>query len=141
MSLDVSMTDLEGDGQRLFARVNASKLPCHVESIIVSFILIVPLDRQKEVGSKIDMKLELVPIPVSDVDRAKAFYVEKVGFHLDHDVQPGNGMRIVQLTPPGSACSILVGTGMGEISEMQPGTVKALHFVVADINKAREALA
>ena len=108
MSLDDSMTDLEDDGQRLFARVNASKLPFHVESIIVSFILIVPLDRQKEVGSKMDMKLELVPIPVSDVDRAKAFYVEKVGFHLDHDVQPGNGMRIVQLTPPGSVSFDLI---------------------------------
>ena len=88
-----------------------------------------------------DMKLELVPVPVSDVDRAKVFYVEKVGFHADHDVQPGNGMRVVQLTPPGSACSVVIGTGMGEISEMQPGTVKALHLVVADIHKAREALA
>jgi predicted enzyme related to lactoylglutathione lyase len=88
-----------------------------------------------------DMKLELVPVPVSDVDRAKAFYVEKVGFHADHDVQPWNGMRVVQLTPPGSACSVVIGTGMGEISEMQPGTVKALHLVVADIHKAREALA
>jgi catechol 2,3-dioxygenase-like lactoylglutathione lyase family enzyme len=88
-----------------------------------------------------DMKLELVPVPVSDVDRAKAFYVEKAGFHVDLDVQPGNGMRVVQLTPPGSACSIVIGTGMGEISEMRPGTVKGLHLVVADINKAREELA
>jgi predicted enzyme related to lactoylglutathione lyase len=88
-----------------------------------------------------DMKLELVPVPVSDVDRAKAFYVEKVGFNADLDVQPGNGMRVVQLTPPGSSCSIVIGTGLGEISEMQPGTVKALHLVVADIIKAREVLA
>ncbi len=88
-----------------------------------------------------DMKLELVPVPVSDVDRAKKFYVEKVGFHADHDVQPGNGMRVVQLTPPGSACSIVIGTGMGEISAMQPGTVKGLHLVVADIHKAHETLA
>ena len=88
-----------------------------------------------------DMKLELVPIPVSDVDRAKTFYAEKIGFHVDHDVQPGNGMRVVQLTPPGSACSIVIGTGMGEISDRQPGTVKALHLVVVDIHKAREALA
>lgn len=86
------------------------------------------------------MKLELVPVPVSDVDRAKTFYAEKVGFHVDHDVQPGNGMRIVQLTPPGSACSIVIGTGMGEISSMQPGTVKAVHLVVDDINQACEAL-
>ena len=139
MSLDDSMTDLEDDRQRLFARVNASKLPFHAESIIVSFILIVPLDRQKEGESKMDMKLELVPIPVSDVDRAKAFYVEKVGFHLDHDVQPGNGMRIVQLTPPGSACSILVSKGV--IDDSKPGSIKALHLVVADINEARQALA
>jgi catechol 2,3-dioxygenase-like lactoylglutathione lyase family enzyme len=88
-----------------------------------------------------DMKLELVPVPVSDVDRAKVFYVDKVGFNLDHDVQPGNGMRVVQLTPPGSACSIVIGTGMPEIAKMQPGSVKALHLVVADVRKAREALA
>ena len=87
-----------------------------------------------------DMKLELVPIPVTDVDRAKAFYVEKVGFHLDHDVQPGNGMRIVQLTPPGSACSIVIGTGMGEINAMPPGSVKAIHLVVKDVAQAREEL-
>src|SRR5881409_3672895 len=87
------------------------------------------------------MKLELVPIPVTDVDRAKEFYVEQLGFNLDVDVQPGNGMRVVQLTPPGSACSIVIGTGMGEISQVPPGSVKGLHLVVADINKAREALA
>ena len=89
----------------------------------------------------VEMKLELVPIPVTDVDRAKAFYVEQVGFYEDLDVRPANGVRIVQLTPPGSACSIVIGTGMGEISEMRPGTVKGLHLVVADINKAREELA
>ena len=86
-----------------------------------------------------DMKLELVPIPVSDVDRAKTFYVEKVGFKLDHDVQPSETMRVIQLTPPGSACSIVIGTGLGD--KMQPGTVKGLHLVVSDIDKAREALA
>src|SRR5438045_8887761 len=88
-----------------------------------------------------EMKLELVPVPVADVERAKAFYVDKVGFHLDHDVQPGNGMRVVQLTPPGSACSIVIGTGMGEISEMKPGSVKGLHLVVKDVRKARDMLA
>jgi predicted enzyme related to lactoylglutathione lyase len=88
----------------------------------------------------LDMKLELVPIPVSDVDRAKAFYVEKVGFHLDHDVQPSDTVRVVQLTPPGSACSIVIGTGMGEISEMKPGLVKGLHLVVKDIHASRELL-
>jgi len=88
-----------------------------------------------------DMKLELVPVPVSDVDRARAFYFEKVGFNLDHDVRPSDAIRVVQLTPPGSACSIVIGTGMGEISEMKPGSVKGLHLVVADIRKAREILA
>ena len=88
-----------------------------------------------------DMKLELVPVPVSDVDRAKAFYIDQVGFNLDLDVQPGNGMRVVQLTPPGSACSIVIGTGMPEIAKMQPGSIKALHLVVADVRKAGEALA
>lgn len=87
------------------------------------------------------MKLELVPIPVSDVDRAKVFYVEQVGFHLDHDVQPSETMRVVQLTPPGSACSIVIGSGMGEISAMQPGSIKGLHLVVTDIQAARDALA
>src|SRR6266849_3337913 len=90
---------------------------------------------------RMKMKLELVPVPVSDVDRAKTFYVDKVGFNLDLDVQPGNGMRVVQLTPPGSSCSIVIGAGMGEISEMRPGTVKGLHLVVADMNKARAELA
>lgn len=87
------------------------------------------------------MKLELVPIPVADVDRAKAFYSEKLGFNVDLDVQPGNGMRVVQLTPPGSACSIVIGTGMPEIAKMQPGTVKALHLVVRDVRKAADMLA
>lgn len=87
-----------------------------------------------------DMKLELVPVPVSDVDRALAFYTEQLGFVLDVDVTPVPGMRVVQLTPPGSACSIVIGTGMGPISEMVPGTVKALHLVVADIDVARAEL-
>jgi len=100
----------------------------------------VPLDEQKGAGRKMDMKLELVPVPVSDVDRAKAFYVEKVGFHADLDVRPGDTVRVVQLTPPGSACSIVIGTGLPSI-EMQSGSLRGLHLVVADINKAREALA
>ena len=86
------------------------------------------------------MKLELVPVPVSDVDRAKTFYTEQVGFVLDVDVTPVPGMRVVQLTPPGSACSIVIGTGMGPISEMPPGTIKGLHLVVADIDASRAEL-
>ena len=85
-----------------------------------------------------DMKLELVPLPVADPERSLAFYTEKVGFHLDHDVQPGNGMRIIQLTPPGSACSIVFGTGMG--NEVIPGSVKNLHLVVEDVTKVRQLL-
>src|SRR5947209_19076374 len=87
-----------------------------------------------------DMKLELVPVPVSDVDRARAFYVEKAGFKLEVDTRPTGTMRVVQLTPPGSACSFVFGTGMGDTSAMQPGSVKGLHLVVADIPTAREAL-
>ncbi|MBA3533451.1 MAG: VOC family protein [Ardenticatenales bacterium] len=87
------------------------------------------------------MKLELVPVPVSDVDRSIAFYVEKVGFHLDHDVRPSDTIRVVQLTPPGSACSIVIGTGMGAISEMTPGVVKGLHLVVKDVRQVRAMLA
>lgn len=86
------------------------------------------------------MKLEVVPIPVTDVDRAKEFYASQVGFHLDHDVQPGNGMRVVQLTPPGSHCSIVIGTGMGEITEMQPGSIRGLHLVVSDVASLRAEL-
>ena len=87
-----------------------------------------------------DMKLELVPVPVTDVDRAKAFYTDKVGFTLDLDVRPTDGMRVVQLTPPGSACSIVMGTGLNDISDMTPGTQKGLHLVVPDIDRARDEL-
>jgi len=87
-----------------------------------------------------DMRLELVPVPVSDVDRAKAFYIDAVGFELSVDVRPSDTMRVVQLTPPGSACTILLGTGMGPITNMEPGSVKGLHLVVADIADAREEL-
>lgn len=87
------------------------------------------------------MKLELVPIPVTDIDRAKAFYTEKVGFNVDHDVTPAEGVRIVQLTPPGSACSIVLGQGVGEFDAMISGAVKGLHLVVDDIASARDALA
>ncbi len=85
-----------------------------------------------------EMRLEVVPVPVSDVERAKAFYIEKVGFNLDHDVQPSDTMRVIQLTPPGSACSIVIGTGMGET---KPGSIKGLHLVVKDIRQVREILA
>jgi predicted enzyme related to lactoylglutathione lyase len=87
-----------------------------------------------------DMKLELVPIPVTDVDRAKTFYVERLGFVEDVDVRPAQGMRVVQVTPPGSACSIGMGTGLSVYDDSQPGAVKGLHFVVADIEQARVEL-
>jgi catechol 2,3-dioxygenase-like lactoylglutathione lyase family enzyme len=87
-----------------------------------------------------EMKLELVPIPVSDVDKAKAFYTEKLDFAVDVDVDR-DGMRVVQLTPPGSACSIVIGTGLPEISDMPYGAVKAIHLVVKDAVAAREELA
>ena len=84
-----------------------------------------------------DWKLELVPVPVTDVDRAKAFYVEQVGFNADHDYQVNKSLRFVQLTPPGSACSIVLGTG---ITEMTPGSQQGLQCVVADVAAAREQL-
>jgi len=87
-----------------------------------------------------DMKLELVPVPVSDVDRAKAFY-ERIGFGNVHDHVVNGGMRVVQFTPPGSTCAIVFGTGMGPISDMVPGSVKGLHLVVKDIEESRAALA
>jgi predicted enzyme related to lactoylglutathione lyase len=87
-----------------------------------------------------DMKLELVPIPVTDVDRAKAFYVERLGFVADVDVRPAEGVRVVQLTPPGSACSIGLGSGLPAYDEATPGSVKALHLVVEDIEQARAEL-
>lgn len=83
------------------------------------------------------MRLQLVPLPTSDVDRSKTFYTERLGFRLDHDVQPGNGMRVVQLTPPGSACSIVVGVGM---SEPNAPRVQNLHLVVDDVAEVREHL-
>ena len=88
-----------------------------------------------------DMKLELVPMPVTDIDRAKRFYVDMVGFNEDLDVQPTEGMRIVQLTPTGSACSIVLSTGLPALAKMAPGTIKGLHLVVADVSKVREMLA
>ena len=87
-----------------------------------------------------DMKLELVPVPVSDVDRAKTFYTDRLGFVADVDVRPAAGVRVVQLTAPGSACSIGIGTGLPAYDDMVPGTVKGLHLVVADIEQARAEL-
>jgi catechol 2,3-dioxygenase-like lactoylglutathione lyase family enzyme len=87
-----------------------------------------------------DMKVELIPLPVTDVDRAKAFYVDKVGFGVDVDVAPADGLRIVQLTPPGSACSFLLSTGVQWVQDMAPGSVHGVHLVVADIEAARAEL-
>jgi catechol 2,3-dioxygenase-like lactoylglutathione lyase family enzyme len=84
-----------------------------------------------------DWKLELVPVPVSDVDRAKAFYVDQVGFNADHDYQVNDALRFVQLTPPGSACSVVLGTG---ITDMAPGSQRGLQVVVEDVESARQQL-
>jgi len=85
-----------------------------------------------------DWRLELIQVPVSDVDRAKAFYAERVGFHADHDHQVSDDLRFVQLTPPGSGCSIALGTGL---SQMPPGSVQGLQLVVDDIKAAHDELA
>jgi predicted enzyme related to lactoylglutathione lyase len=92
-----------------------------------------------EMGVTVDLKLELVPVPVSDIDRAKAFYIDQLGFHEDVDVRPTDSVRVVQLTPPGSECSVVLGAGLPQIA-MEPGSIKGLHLVVKDIAEAREAL-
>jgi catechol 2,3-dioxygenase-like lactoylglutathione lyase family enzyme len=85
----------------------------------------------------VDFKIELVLVPVTDVDRAKAFYTEKVGFNLDVDTIPAEGFRVVQMTPPGSACSITIGTG---ITDAAPGSYRGTHLVVTEIKAARAEL-
>ncbi len=84
-----------------------------------------------------DWKLELIVVPVSDVDRAKAFYSDRLGFTVDVDHQPSDAFRVVQLTPPGSACSITIGTGLTQVA---PGTYQGLHLVVDDVEAARAQL-
>ncbi|MFF2044879.1 VOC family protein [Kitasatospora sp. NPDC058170] len=84
-----------------------------------------------------DWKLEVVVVPVADVDRARLFYEEQAGFTVDHDTRLGDGVRVVQLTPPGSGCSIVVGTG---VTEAPPGSVKGLQLVVADVQRAHGEL-
>lgn len=84
-----------------------------------------------------DMKLELVPVPVTDVDRAKNFYVGQVGFNADHDHRVSTELRFVQLTPPGSACSVVIGEG---ITDMAPGSQRGLQLVIEDADAAREEL-
>ena len=88
-------------------------------------------------GTVMDWKLELVALPVTDVDRAKQFYVEKLGFSADMDATVSEEMRFVQLTPPGSACSIAIGLG---ITDAAPGSVRGMQVVVDDVAKAREEL-
>ncbi len=85
------------------------------------------------------MRLELIPLPVADVDRAITFYAETLGFTKDLDVQPSEGVRVVQLTPEGSGCSVGFGTGL-EVYAGEPGSVRGLHLVVEDITEARDEL-
>ena len=96
-----------------------------------------PEGRHTAMSDTITMRLELVQVPVSDVDRAKAFYVDRLGFHADHDHQVSDELRFVQLTPPGSACSIALGTGL---TQMAPGSVQGLQLVVDDADAAHAAL-
>jgi predicted enzyme related to lactoylglutathione lyase len=85
----------------------------------------------------VDWTLEVVPVPVSDVDRAKDFYSRQAGFTVDHDTRISDEMRIVQLTPPGSGCSIVIGRG---VTQLEPGTLHGLQLVVSDLDAARETL-
>jgi predicted enzyme related to lactoylglutathione lyase len=87
----------------------------------------------------VHMKVELIPLPVSDVDRAVAFYVDQLGFTQDFDVRPGDGVRIVQLTPQGSGCSLGLGTGM-DVYGGVPGSVRGVHLVVEDLTETRAEL-
>ena len=84
-----------------------------------------------------DMKLEVVVVPVADVDRAKKFYEQQLGFNVDVDTSPTAGLRVIQMTPPGSACSITIGTGL---ANMEPGSLKGLQLVVEDVEAARKEL-
>jgi predicted enzyme related to lactoylglutathione lyase len=86
-----------------------------------------------------NLKLELIPVPVADIDRAKQFYTEQIGFKLDHDVRPTATVRVVQLTPPGSACSIVLGAGMPGLA-MPAGSLRGLHLVVENIEAAQTEL-
>jgi catechol 2,3-dioxygenase-like lactoylglutathione lyase family enzyme len=86
----------------------------------------------------VNWTLEVVVVPVSDVERAKQFYSEKLGFNVDHDTRMGEGSRVCQLTPPGSGCSIVIGEGV--VPDMAPGSIKGLQLVVADIKAARAQL-
>jgi predicted enzyme related to lactoylglutathione lyase len=95
--------------------------------------------RQRAKGDVVRFKLELVPIPVSDVDRAIAFYADKLGFTKYVDVQPSDGVRIVQLTPEGSGCSVGFGTGL-DVYAGEPGSIRGLHLVVEDVAEARAEL-
>jgi catechol 2,3-dioxygenase-like lactoylglutathione lyase family enzyme len=93
-----------------------------------------------EQDARMDMKLELVIVPVEDIDRAKAFYRDRLGFVEDLDVQPMDGVRVVQLTPPGSACSVGMGVGLPVYDEMNPGSIHGLHLVVRNIEEAHAEL-
>jgi predicted enzyme related to lactoylglutathione lyase len=96
-------------------------------------------DHIKKGSTPMQMKLELIPIPVSDVDRAIDFYAGKLGFNKDVDVQPTEGVRVVQLTPDGSGCSVGFGTGL-QVYAGEPGSIRGLHLVVEDITEARAEL-
>ena len=98
---------------------------------------VIHIKKRKATMNSMQMKLELVMVPVSDVDRTKAFYTDKIGFHADFDQVVREGLRFVQLTPPGSACSIAIGIG---ITDMQPGSIKGLQMVVSDVRAIREEL-
>src|SRR6266513_5461283 len=112
--------------------------PCVVAREVSNTIDNVSSDDDEEEWNVMDWKIELVAVPVSAVDRAKAFYVDKVGFNADHDQQVNEDLRFVQLTPPGSACSIYIGTGL---TTMKPGSIEGLQMVVPDIEKAHQELA
>ncbi|GGS95463.1 glyoxalase [Planobispora rosea] len=119
------------DTQSTPARPAQTEIPADVADV--------PVDQSAPPVRPGAFLLELVPVPVTDIERAKAFYADRLGFHVDVDVRPADGVRIVQLTPPGSACSIVLTEGV-ESLDMPAGTLRGLHLVVSDIDKARAEL-
>jgi predicted enzyme related to lactoylglutathione lyase len=105
----------------------------------MQYVKIAQTRTRKGSPTPMKMKVELIPLPVSDVDRAIAFYADKLGFTKDHDVRPTEGVRVVQLTPEGSGCSVGFGTGL-DVYRGDPGSVRGVHLVVEDIAQARAEL-
>jgi catechol 2,3-dioxygenase-like lactoylglutathione lyase family enzyme len=103
--------------------------------------VITKISNERKDGNGLNWTLEVVIVPVSDVDRSKSFYADQLGFNVDHDTKVGEDVRIVQLTPPGSGCSVVIGKGLPGADQMTPGSLKGLQLVVNDVRVAHDELA